>query len=351
MKKENGITLIALVITIIVLLILAGVTVATLTGDNGILTKASDAKKVDEIASTLEKIQVEVAGSYGLDGKIDLTELNKNLQNIDGLIYNNEKIDLNDENNKIERLPAIVKLNKEYFKIFDNGKVILMQTIESLTKDNYGDYIDLGQSVVGTDETTDDWKILYNDKSKYVYAILADYLPNTNPAVTASGLVKNYTHVISNTSQSRKDLVDALNSETAWQSLVSDNLNNKGVKVKGATTADIIMESYNEKYGTNLNYTSSPYLLINPNDTSSFIDSLYVPHPGNSNYGGCKRYWLASYADGGMVYSVTYNAKLEKLYCNGHDAGICPVVLLPFDFYVGKTVSNGVTIWTLDTKN
>ena len=38
-KQENGITLIALVITIIVLLILAGVTIATLTRDNGILTK------------------------------------------------------------------------------------------------------------------------------------------------------------------------------------------------------------------------------------------------------------------------------------------------------------------------
>ena len=34
LKRKNGITLIALVITIIVLLILAGVTIATLTGDN-----------------------------------------------------------------------------------------------------------------------------------------------------------------------------------------------------------------------------------------------------------------------------------------------------------------------------
>ena len=38
-KTNKGITLIALVITIIVLLILAGVTIAMLTGDNGILTK------------------------------------------------------------------------------------------------------------------------------------------------------------------------------------------------------------------------------------------------------------------------------------------------------------------------
>ena len=39
MKGKKGITLIALVITIVVLLILAGVTIATLTGDNGLLQK------------------------------------------------------------------------------------------------------------------------------------------------------------------------------------------------------------------------------------------------------------------------------------------------------------------------
>lgn len=39
-KEQKGVTLIALVITIIVLLILAGVSIAMLTGDNGILTKA-----------------------------------------------------------------------------------------------------------------------------------------------------------------------------------------------------------------------------------------------------------------------------------------------------------------------
>ena len=46
MKKQKGITLIALVVTIIVLLILAGVSIATLTGDNGILTRASNAKEL-----------------------------------------------------------------------------------------------------------------------------------------------------------------------------------------------------------------------------------------------------------------------------------------------------------------
>ena len=43
--KQKGITLIALVITIVVLLILAAVSIATLTGQNGILTRANDAKE------------------------------------------------------------------------------------------------------------------------------------------------------------------------------------------------------------------------------------------------------------------------------------------------------------------
>lgn len=49
-RQENGITLIALVITIIVLLILAGVAIATLTGDNSIIKKANDAKVENEKA-------------------------------------------------------------------------------------------------------------------------------------------------------------------------------------------------------------------------------------------------------------------------------------------------------------
>ena len=53
-QKQAGITLIALVITIIVLLILAGVSIAMLTGNNGILTQAKNAKQ-----ETLEAAQKE----------------------------------------------------------------------------------------------------------------------------------------------------------------------------------------------------------------------------------------------------------------------------------------------------
>lgn len=48
-KNERGITLIALVITIVVLLILAGVSINMLTGENGILKQSKEAKKQTEL--------------------------------------------------------------------------------------------------------------------------------------------------------------------------------------------------------------------------------------------------------------------------------------------------------------
>ena len=49
-KESKGITLIALVVTIIILLILVGVSILTLTGENGILTKATQSKEENSIA-------------------------------------------------------------------------------------------------------------------------------------------------------------------------------------------------------------------------------------------------------------------------------------------------------------
>ena len=66
-RRERGITLIALVITIIVLLILAGVSISMLTGENGILTQAQTAKE-----SVIEQAKTDILGiQAGNDGEID----------------------------------------------------------------------------------------------------------------------------------------------------------------------------------------------------------------------------------------------------------------------------------------
>ena len=60
MKKEAGITLIALVITIIILLILAGVSINTITGSDGIIGRAKQASEQTKIASVKEEIETEL---------------------------------------------------------------------------------------------------------------------------------------------------------------------------------------------------------------------------------------------------------------------------------------------------
>ena len=63
MRKNNrGITLIALVITIIVLLILAGVSINVIFGNEGLLERAKQAKKVQEKAEVEEELQLAVLG-------------------------------------------------------------------------------------------------------------------------------------------------------------------------------------------------------------------------------------------------------------------------------------------------
>ena len=122
-KEAKGITLIALVITIIVLLILAGVTIATLTGDNGILKKAGDAKTQTEQAKADENLKIAIAGSYGNDGKLNLKDLKDNLKN-QGILTNSNEF------------PLEVTVNGEKKKIDANGNVTvkLESVADSKTK-------------------------------------------------------------------------------------------------------------------------------------------------------------------------------------------------------------------------
>ena len=155
LKESKGITLIALVITIIVLLILAGVTIATLTGDNGILTKAGDAKTQTEQAKEDENLKIAIAGSYGTDGKLNLKDLKDNLTN-QGIDY--------DKNNT--GFPLEVIVNGEKKKIDANGNII--ESIQSLKtngtvfndvttlEDTYGNQVKIPKGFkIANDSATD----------------------------------------------------------------------------------------------------------------------------------------------------------------------------------------------------
>lgn len=79
LRQNNAITLIALVITIIILLILAGVTIVALTGDNGLLNRAGEAKSVSDQANEIEMLEAEARGSFDKNGVLVVGTLNSNI--------------------------------------------------------------------------------------------------------------------------------------------------------------------------------------------------------------------------------------------------------------------------------
>ena len=115
LKNEKGITLIALVITIIVLLILAGVTIATLTGENGILTKTTEANLQTQIGE--EKEAINLAMQALLIDKVDNPD---NYQ--EGIINNTQ---LKNEMDKSMPKPKEITINeitKELTVKFDDSR-------------------------------------------------------------------------------------------------------------------------------------------------------------------------------------------------------------------------------------
>ena len=73
-KKESGITLIALITTIIVLLILAGITIGAITGSNGIIGQAQSAKEETEISQEKEIIDISTVEAMGKNNRGNLEE-------------------------------------------------------------------------------------------------------------------------------------------------------------------------------------------------------------------------------------------------------------------------------------
>ena len=77
-KSSRGITLIALVVTIIVLLILAGISISMLSGDNGLLQRATDAKDQIDRARKIEQEQIDNLGG-SMNDFVDGYDENKNV--------------------------------------------------------------------------------------------------------------------------------------------------------------------------------------------------------------------------------------------------------------------------------
>ena len=150
-----GITLIALVITIIVLLILSGVAISMLSGENGILKQASNARKQTEKASTEEKVKLAAlagltAGKGHMAGDEAFDALNKGL---DEAGYTGEDI---------TKVPAMIVIKGDDYLVNEYGKATKIITVEKFKEsggelakdskvtlaDTYGDIITIPEDFI-----------------------------------------------------------------------------------------------------------------------------------------------------------------------------------------------------------
>ena len=296
-ETQKGITLIALVITIIVLLILAGVSIAMLTGQNGILTQAQKAKTTTDNKNAEKKVKLAVmaARSQSEDASLDLEKLTTEVTTNYG--------------GKVEggAFPATVTIDGKSFTVSSTGEVTatgdstpnppVPTPTDGISAKNIADMDDktniYGATVTNyTPATTTDvnWKIFYADDDN-IYLIADNYvertnLPNSTNGTTATANKPNdgnssyarvayFTNILGDYAGSARitdSRLKELNNDyfntkgfssennnmkavaymmdtTAWNSKFKDT-KNKADYVIGGPSVELLFKSYNDKYKT-----------------------------------------------------------------------------------------------------
>lgn len=97
LKNNKAITLISLVVTIIILIILAGISINLVLGENGLIEKTKLAAEESKYATAEEKVKMAVMGSYDETVTLNKESLKNNLNNIEGIYEKVEEViyDLN----------------------------------------------------------------------------------------------------------------------------------------------------------------------------------------------------------------------------------------------------------------
>ena len=153
-NKENGITLIALVITIIILLILAGIGISALT-QTGLMSKTKIAKEKTEYTSAKEKIQIEIMAAqtqnYSNQNENILITITKHMIDIENIIVNKiyfkktSKIDkelqnqFNDNNSINGIVVSVNEYSKYKFLIGENGNIegVTIKDVDSMSQEEF----------------------------------------------------------------------------------------------------------------------------------------------------------------------------------------------------------------------
>jgi len=301
LKNEKAITLIALVITIIVLLILAGVSISMLTGENGILQKADAAKTQTSIGQEKEQIQLEVLASYETNGSLRVEIINNNIKNhINGVATDDAT-----------EFPLTVTYSStgNKYEVYSDGTVNPKgPSAEKLIQ--IGDYINYDPTYLDIAKTQ------RVDSSKLTY---------TSPTGSGTSHGNGYTSSEDNGGQTY-----TASSDIKWRVL---NISNNKV--------ELISEEVVKKDATNQN--SGKFVL------NGAVGYLYAEKELNEI---CKIYGYGYGADTSIVTEYNIGGPLDALTSNTiNESGARSItvddvnVLAKISSYTGETNQSGVYVY------
>ena len=298
-KRKKGITLIALVITIIVLLILAGVSITMLTGNNSILNRAGQARDKTKETQKDEEVKVAVLGSYDDRANLDIDKLLSNLNSIKDITVTPT------QENGNNTFPVIVETEYTTYEITSDGNFEKVVTADR-TGINVGDYITYTSptaSVTFTETETGysgtqnplERKTLFRimDIDKYGNMTLIGAMTSSDKTIYFSR-AKGYNNAVYTLNKKCSDLYK----DTS-----------KGITARSIKVEDIT-DKFNQTGKDKLTaYISNQMSLLSPstNVTKNTANNTVTYSNGNTNYPD-----IFQYEAGGLIDSTATKGVIEQ---------------------------------------
>lgn len=251
-KNIKGITIISLVVTIIILLILAGISIAMIIGENGIVTKANNAKEETEITEIIKSAQIDILGKQAEnDGDITDKQLNEILATYGTVSRNGEDKILTTEKGYIIKVSDI--WNGKTKKIL--AKDVLKINADAQDEASKSPYVKYNKL---------DCRVLYSDETHGIQIITAKNVDNVNLGYTDdmvstsdftydgsakvnSNFLKaaaSYNNAVDNLNKKAKKYMDTKEIAVDARSLGSNPILNSDSKFQGDTS-----ETWSDTYG------------------------------------------------------------------------------------------------------
>ena len=289
-RKERGITLIALVITIIVLLILAGVSIAMLTGQNGILTQAQKAD-VENRGAAVE----EAKDLWKNSQKVDKTTGSKEAQSLDELLA-----DLQNQGLLTEEEVATIKSTGS---VQIGTRTIEFGTGVTTIGDVYTDDM-IGQKVTYSSNGQSDWIIFGKDKDGNVLLTTAKPIDNVYELYSS---VQNWLNYEDDLNAACSGYGATIKDRTVTsRSITLDDIN----YVSGFDVSKLNFDTYT--FGTELDYENKKVDYYYPSSDVTSSD-YWKKATGKSDSKTFENNWYAYYSEWDTEKLVYYYSGTDHI--------------------------------------